>query len=201
MPSGKRLIVLGPTEDCLRCTDVVDFDDDAVSQLAGSLTGGEKIDVLRKSFELVRDRFPHSFDAGAEEVACSASDVLRLGHGLCYAKSNLLAALLRHNGIPAGFCYQRLTSDRGGFVLHSLNAVLVDDRWLRVDARGNKDNVRAEFDPAGDTLAFEADEALGERDYPLVFCRPDAGVIRTLQAGAGRKLSTLTLPSDLSCPL
>lgn len=197
----KRLIVLGGAEDYLRCSEIVDFDDAAVDELARSVAGGAPGDLLKRSFELVRDRFPHSFDAGAEEVACSASDVLRLGHGLCYAKSHLLAALLRLNGIPAGFCYQRLAGEQGGFVLHALNAALVDGSWVRLDARGNNDRVNVTFEPGCDLLAFRPDEAAGERDYPVVFSRPDGGVIRTLQAGTGKKLSTLTLPSDLSCPL
>jgi transglutaminase-like putative cysteine protease len=201
MSSDRRLIVLGPAEDYLRCTDLVDFDDPAVSRLAGSVAGGGETDMLRRSFELVRDRFPHSMDAGAEEVACSASDVARLGHGLCYAKSHLLAALLRHNGIPAGFCYQRFVSERGGFVLHGLNAALVNGSWVRLDARGNNDNVRVAFDTGHDMLAYPADESIGERDYPVVFPRPDGGVIQTLRDGAGKRLSTLALPSDLSCPL
>jgi len=36
-------------------------------------------------------------------VTCKASDVLIYGTGYCYAKSHLLAALLRANAIPAGF--------------------------------------------------------------------------------------------------
>lgn len=32
-------------------------------------------------------------------------------HGICFAKSHLLAALLRCKSIPAGFCYQKLILD------------------------------------------------------------------------------------------
>jgi transglutaminase-like putative cysteine protease len=201
MPFDKPLIVCGATEDFLRCTDVVDFDEATVTRLALSVFGGHELEVLWRTFDLVRDGYPHSRDAGAEDVACTASDVVRLGHGLCYAKSHLLAALLRHNGIPAGFCYQRLADEKGGFVLHGLNAVLVNDDWVRIDARGNNENVRVEFGLACDMLAYQADETRGERDYNVVFPKPDAGVIRVLREGAGKKLSTLTLPSDLSCPL
>ncbi|MBI2949982.1 MAG: hypothetical protein HYY23_20300 [Verrucomicrobia bacterium] len=40
--------------------------------------------------------------------------------GFCYAKSHLLAALLRARGIPAALCYQRLAFDAAGsaFCLH-----------------------------------------------------------------------------------
>jgi transglutaminase-like putative cysteine protease len=201
MPFDKPLVVCGAPEDFLRCTDVVDFDEATVSQLALSIFGGHEIEVLWRTFETVRDQYPHSRDVGAGEVACTASDVIRLGHGLCYAKSHLLAALLRHNGIPAGFCYQRLADKKGGFELHGLNAVLVNGGWVRIDARGNNEDVRVEFELAGDMLAYVPDETRGERDYNVVFPKPDAGVIRLLRDGASRKLSALTLPSDLSCPL
>lgn len=36
-------------------------------------------------------------------MTISASDVLREGVGICWAKANLFAALLRVNGVPAEF--------------------------------------------------------------------------------------------------
>lgn len=198
MSSGRPLIVVSPAEDYLRCTEAVDFDEPAVAGLASAIGGGADMDVLRRAFELVRDRFPHSRDIGGDEVPFSASDVIRTGHGLCYAKSHLLAALLRYHGIPAGFCYQRLNDD-GTFLLHCYNAAYVDGRWLRVDARGNNGSVHVEFDPDGDMRAIKTDEALGEKDYPVVFSRPDPGVIRALRTY--RSLSQMVLPCDLSCPL
>ena len=75
----------------------------------------------------------------------------------CYAKSHLLAALLRANGIPTGFCYQRLSIDDKGapFSLHGLNAVhLPEVGWYRADCRGNKTGVDAQFTPPIERLAF-----------------------------------------------
>ncbi len=202
MRSDKRLIMLGNTSDYLRCSEIVDFDDPIVSPLAASVTGGDSVAVLRRSFELVRDRFAHSFDAGAESgIACSASDVVRLGHGLCYAKSHLLAAILRYNGIPAGFCYQRMVSENGGFVLHGFNAVFVGDRWVRIDARGNNKHVHVEFDLAGDMLAYPVDENIGECEYPVIFPQPDSGLIQALRDGADYRPRDIPLPGSLSCPL
>ncbi|HEY3272397.1 MAG TPA: transglutaminase family protein [Methanocella sp.] len=202
MRSDKRLIVPGRAEDYLRSSDLLDFDDVTVSQLAGSVRGGSEADVLRGAFELVRDRFTHSFDAGAEAgIACSASDVVRLGHGLCYAKSHLLAAILRCNGIPTGFCYQRMKSEQGGFVLHGFNAVFIGDRWVRIDARGNNERVRVTFDLEGDMLAYPVDESAGECEYPVVFAKPDAGLVRALRTQAGGRPRDILLPGSLSCPL
>jgi transglutaminase-like putative cysteine protease len=199
MSASKPLIVIGMTEEYLGCTDVVDFDDPSVISLASGIGGGTDVDVLRRAFETVRDRFPHSRDISSDEVPFSASDVIRTGHGLCYAKSHLLAALLRHNDIPAGFCYQRLKEDDGIFLLHCFNAAYVDGRWVRIDARGNNESVHVDFDLDADMRAIKTDETLGEKDYPVVFPRPDPGVIRAL--GSTDSLSRMTLPCDLSCPL
>jgi len=67
--------------------------------------------------------------------------VLKYKTGYCYAKSHLLAALLRANNIPAGLCYQRLTieNDMLPYCLPALNAVYLPKYgWYRIDARGNK---------------------------------------------------------------
>ena len=63
-------------------------------------------DYIRKAYEYVRDNISHSADAGEDEVTCSAGEVFEAGHGICFAKSHLLAALLRAKSIPAGFCFQ-----------------------------------------------------------------------------------------------
>ena len=56
----------------------------------------------------VRDEISHSGDFRVNQPTCAASEVLRHKAGWCFAKSHLLAALLRANSIPAGLCYQRL---------------------------------------------------------------------------------------------
>lgn len=74
-------------------------------------------------------------------------------------KSQFLAALLRANGIPSGFSYQHLilglTPDTG-YCIHALNTAYLDSlgKWLRLDARGNKKNVHAEFSLDEEKLAF-----------------------------------------------
>ncbi len=96
-------------------------------------------EVVKRCFEFVRDQIRHSWDHRLDPVTCKASDVLRYGTGYCYAKSHLLAALLRANGIPAGLCYQRLAVETGSarYSLHGLNAVhLSEHGWYRIDAQG-----------------------------------------------------------------
>ncbi len=106
--------------------------------------------IAQACFEWVRDEIHHSVDYQMNPVTWRASDVLQYKTGYCYAKSHLLAALLRANQIPAGFCYQRLSIDDNGapYSLHGFNAIhLPEIGWYRVDARGNKAGVNAQFSP------------------------------------------------------
>ena len=112
----------------LKCDAMVDFDHPSVSELADQLYGESEneTDFIRRAYEYVRDRISHSADAGAESVTCSASEVLNAGHGICFAKSHLLAAVLRSKSVPAGFCYQKLILDDETapvLIYHGLNGV------------------------------------------------------------------------------
>jgi len=116
------------TAPYLESTDVIDWKTPAVRDRAADLasTHDQPLHVAQVCFEWVRDKIGHSGDVQADVVTCSASEVLRERTGWCFAKSHLLAALLRANGIPSGLCYQRLRRDDGtGFTLHGLNAVLL----------------------------------------------------------------------------
>ena len=121
----------------LAATDVIDWQHPAVLAQAAELAAGQLGEgtVAKACFEWVRDHIHHSVDYQLNPVTCRASDVLAHRTGYCYAKSHLLAALLRANGIPAGFCYQRLSIDDSGapYCLHGLNAVYLNDfGWYRV---------------------------------------------------------------------
>ena len=100
-------------------------------------------------------------------------------------KSHLLAALLRANSIPAGLCYQRLTieDEQPPFCLHGLNAIYLERYgWYRVDARGNKEGVCAEFCPPTEKLAFPVIIG-GEADLPEIWGEPLPVVIEALERG------------------
>lgn len=143
----------------------------------------EKIKV---AFQFVRDHIAHSWDIQSKRVTCRASDVLLHKEGICYAKSNLFAALLRHQGIPTGFCYQRLllfdTPDEG-YCIHALNAVYVksEEKWIRLDTRGNKEGIDAQFSIEEEKLAFTVHEELGEVDYPTIYVKPHRKTIAVLK--------------------
>jgi transglutaminase-like putative cysteine protease len=138
--------------------------------------------VAKRCFEFVRDSIKHSWDYRLNPVTCKASDVLIHNTGYCYAKSHLLAALLRANAIPAGLCYQRLTiaNDAPHYCLHGLNAVYLKQYdWYRMDARGNKAGVNAEFCPPLEKLAFPIVDPL-ERDFPEIWAEPLPIVVTAL---------------------
>ncbi|WP_207668978.1 transglutaminase-like domain-containing protein [Natranaerovirga hydrolytica] len=88
------------------------------------------ISKIKKAYEFVRDEIAHSWDIGSTRITKRASEVLVYKEGICYAKSNLFAALLRAVNIPTGFCYQRLTignAPETGYCIHALNAVYLSE--------------------------------------------------------------------------
>jgi transglutaminase-like putative cysteine protease len=143
----------------LEATDIIDWEHPEVRALARGLAAGtaDPQAIARRCFEWVRDEIRHSADDQLDPVTCAASEVLRHGTGFCYAKSHLLAALLRANGIAAGFCYQRLSIDDTGppYCLHGFNAVdLPGAGWYRIDARGDHPGVATAFEPPDERLAY-----------------------------------------------
>lgn len=149
--------------------------------LANGLDNQEQ--VAKACFEFVRDNIKHSWDYQCNPVTCKASEVLENATGYCYSKSHLLAALLRANNIPAGLCYQRLTieDEVPPFCLHGLNAVFLEPYgWYRIDARGNKTDVVAEFCPPVEKLAFPI-LVEGEADLPEIWAEPLNVVVQSLE--------------------
>lgn len=165
-------------------SEYIDWQHPLVSAKASALAKNCPNDeaVAKRCFEFVRDGIKHSWDYRLNPVTCKASDVLIHNTGYCYAKSHLLAALLRANAIPAGLCYQRLTiaNDAPPYCLHGLNAVYLKQYgWYRMDARGNKAGVNAEFCPPLEKLAFPIVDPL-ERDFPEIWAEPLPIVVTAL---------------------
>jgi transglutaminase-like putative cysteine protease len=173
-------------EQFLKAAEVIDWCHPDVLSKAKELSSGlsRPQDIARRCFEWVRDEIQHSFDFKRNPVTCCASEVLSAKTGYCYAKSHLLAALLRANGIPAGFCYQRLSIDDQGppFSLHGLNAVYLPKiGWYRVDSRGNKTGVDAQFTPPVERLAFRL-VFPEEKSFPEILADPLPIVVAALRA-------------------
>ena len=154
----------------------IDWDNNNIKELAKLLASDSVGDELiaKKCFIWVRDNIKHSSDYKLNPVTCKASDVLKHKTGYCYAKSHLLAALLRANNIPAGICYQRLSINDDGkqYSLHGLNAIYLKKYgWYRVDARGNKENINAQFSPPNEKLAFDI-SFKAESNLPEIWSKP-----------------------------
>ena len=151
----------GNIDEYLKEDDVIDFGNENITRLADELyqEAASEAEYIRKAYEFVRDHISHSADINEDVLTCCASEVLKAGHGICFAKSHLLAALLRYKSIPAGFCYQKLILDDDTapvLIYHGLNGVYINEykKWIRLDARGNKEGVNAQFSLDKEYLAF-----------------------------------------------
>jgi transglutaminase-like putative cysteine protease len=173
-------------EDYLKVSEVIDWQHPKIMERAEKIAVGKEtpMAISKACFEWVRDEIFHSCDYRMNPVTCRASDVLQYKTGYCFAKSHLLAALLRANQIPVGFCYQRLSIDDKGvpYSLHGFNAIyLAEIGWYRVDARGNKAGVNARFTPPQEQLAYKI-QLPEEADFLAILVEPLQIVVEALQA-------------------
>ncbi|MDO4467281.1 MAG: transglutaminase-like domain-containing protein [Bacillota bacterium] len=145
------------------------------------------LEYAQKAYEFVRDQISHTWDMRSNIVSKNASDVLKNQTGICWTKSCLLAALLRGNGIPSGISYQRLTrldDASDGYILHALNTIYIQNQWIRVDARGNKENVHAQFCINQEILAFPIRKEYNEIDYRNNSTDLDSRLVEILEKSA-----------------
>ncbi|MEA5583496.1 transglutaminase family protein [Nodularia harveyana UHCC-0300] len=181
-----RQKITAAMKEYLKVSEVIDWQHPKIMERAKQIRLGfdKPIAIAQACFEWVRDEIFHSFDYQMNPVTCRASDVLQHKTGYCFAKSHLLAALLRANQIPVGFCYQRLSIDDKGapYSLHGFNAIYLPDvGWYRVDARGNKAGVNAQFTPPQEQLAYKI-QLPEESDFPEILAEPLHIVVEALQA-------------------
>ena len=191
-------------EEYLRASKVIDWSHPEIIKLAQQITleYHTPTEIAKACFQWVRDEIHHSFDYQMNPVTCRASDVLKYKTGYCYAKSHLLAALLRANGIATGFCYQRLSIDDKGapYSLHGFNAIYLPEiGWYRVDARGNKEGVDAQFSPPQEQLAFKT-QFPEEANFQTILSEPLQVVVDALEAQNTWDDMLLNLP-DISLEL
>ena len=154
-------------------TETIDYSHPIIQEKVKELRNNSpsQLNYIENAYKFVRDVIPHSWDIRSEVVSRKASEVLINRTGICWTKSCLLASLLRANGIPSGISYQHLTradeDNSDGYIIHALNTVFIDElnKWIRLDARGNKENVHAEFSLDEERLAFPIRDQLGEVDY------------------------------------
>jgi ribosomal protein S18 acetylase RimI-like enzyme len=196
-------------EEYLQASEIIDWQNPTILELAHRLasTCQTTEEIAKSCFEWVRDEIHHSRDYQMNPVTYRASDVLKHKTGYCFAKSHLLAALLRANDIPAGLCYQRLTIDDPPVgklsasdvpcTLHGLNSIFLPEfGWYRVDPRGNREGIDAQFTPPQEQLAFEI-RLLQEADFQNVFAEPLPIVLEVLQKSNAWAEVLINLP-DIS---
>lgn len=158
----------------LQSCPIIDWTHPEVHAKAHELALGcrDEEEVARSCFLFVRDHIRHSWDHQDQLLTCRA------------------------NGIPAGLCYQRLTLDGEGppHCLHGLNAIYLQSHgWYRIDARGNKAGVQADFCPPNEQLAFPVRQA-GEADLPEIWPEPLPVVVQTLQTCLNVQQAACELP-------
>ena len=68
------------------------------------------------------------------------------------------------------------------YIIHGLNAVFLskEKRWIRLDARGNKPGVYAQFSVNEERIAFPCRAECGETDFPTVYASPPSSVMEAL---------------------
>lgn len=137
--------------------------------------------IVETLYTYVRDEITHSIDVRADIITSKASDVLKYKTGMCHAKANLLAAMLRYAGIPTGLCYERLSWKYGtGYFVHCFNAVYINGQWVFIDARGNKEGVNAWFHDGESELASYCKKEADEYFFDTIYVKPDKAVMECI---------------------
>ena len=129
----------------LKCTEIIDCDEQSVRDKAQELTGGMQSDREKAValYYFVRDEIKHNAYAPLYDLnRYKASTTLEEGNGFCQQKSVLLAALARAVGIPARLGYVDVIDHQlsesfkqmiGGvnvFPFHGYADLLIDGRWV-----------------------------------------------------------------------
>lgn len=176
----------------LERSDIVDYDHPIVREVAKHLTYGcsDSLTSAKAIYDFVKNQIFHSFQINATSVTIKASEVLDKGHGTCYSKAHLLAAIMRVSGIPAGFCYQlRYDRETERLFVHGFNAVYIHDfnKWIRLDASFHTEEEQEHYDPFLEQPGREQPELainkkLGERDNSTVYLSPGKRVIKAMEA-------------------
>ena len=122
----------------LRFTPVIDWTHPMISATAQELAWRQRNPeiIAARCCAFIRKNIRHSSEHQLSPTLYRASDVLEQRHGVCHARVILLVALLRANGIPAGFSSPRVAAAEitTGFCRHSLTAIhLPSHGWIRIN--------------------------------------------------------------------
>lgn len=162
----------------LTATQMCDADDVAVRGLAAEVTRQARTprEAAVALFYWVRDEIEYTMG----DWNWRASETLRLGKGTCSNKANLMVAMARSIGIPAGFHVQFVNTTAyfsGSFIpliqrsvrdraIHVYVTLFLDGRWVKCDPTDDKalcDAIEA-IVPHAAALEFD-----GEQDAVIPF--------------------------------
>jgi hypothetical protein len=144
-------------EEYLKCTAIIDCDTESISERALSLVEG--LETTREKavalFYFVRDEIRFNpYAAGDLLEYNTASTVLERGHGFCYQKAIVLAAMARGIGIPARLGFADIRNHKlsekflekmfGNNVLvyHGWAELYIDGKWVRATPAYDMDMCR-----------------------------------------------------------
>jgi len=161
----------------------INFSSPNIQAKATELFGGLCDDTQKSktAYKFVRDEIPHTFDIHTAKITAKASDVLTHKTGICHAKANLLAALLRSQDIPTGLCFQRMKMSNGAYAVHCYNAIYLNGHWIKVDARGNKPGINAQFSLGEPILAYPCHPEYDEYFFPGIYAAPHEATMQMLK--------------------
>ncbi len=93
----KELMIKDTIEEYLSVSKYINWKDNCIISKAEEFKQkyADEVNLVRAIYEFVRDEIKHSWDVQDKRVTKSATEVLKQGVGICWAKANLLAALLR----------------------------------------------------------------------------------------------------------
>lgn len=163
----------------LKCDRYVDFDNALIEDKAAELfeKAQNDLDKVRLAYEFVKDEIEDPADNGETCITVTASEVLSCGCGISHAKANLFAALLRSQGIPAGFTYRNLLQHAGKgkntkHFVYALSTAYLNGKWYILDVSGSKLGQATHFDLDHPTFTFSVDPSKGEYYYDGIFEKP-----------------------------
>lgn len=143
----------------LNATNLCDSENGEIKSLAAKLAEGcsDYGEITKAIFDFVRDQVKFEYD----EYLVKASETLAKGHGICWNKALLMAALLRANNIPTKVACSELNREflkpiKGDgylefdeIVPHYFNLVWLDGEWVAVDATIDIDSYKNIYVPCG----------------------------------------------------
>jgi len=71
------------------------------------------------------------------------------------------------------------------------------DKWIRLDSRGNKEGVNAQFSLEKEILAFPIRNELGEVDIKMIYSDPNVNVVLALEKSKTLEELEKNLPTEL----